>query len=136
MINKSTQVAPTPKQWEDSSPQGGSKSSALGLGVDIRTSSKKIFIETYGCQMNVYDTELVRSILAKAEYVLVPTENEADIVLLNTCAIREHAHQKVYNRIHEIKRAHSNPVMIGILGCMATNLRTDLLETVGWILIL
>ena len=86
-------------------------------------------IETYGCQMNSYDSELVCSILAKANYVLVSTEEEADVVLLNTCAIREHAHQKVYNRIHEIKRGHNgNPVMIGILGCMATNLRTDLLE--------
>ena len=90
--------------------------------------NNKVFIETYGCQMNVYDTELVCSILTKANYNLVPKEEEADIVLLNTCAIREHAHQKVYNRIHEIKRGHSNPVMIGILGCMATNLRTDLLE--------
>ena len=90
---------------------------------------KKIFLETYGCQMNVYDTELVQSILAKANYAFVPKEEEADVVLLNTCAIREHAHQKVYNRIHEIKRGHNgNPVMIGILGCMATNLRTDLLE--------
>ncbi len=79
--------------------------------------------------MNSYDSELVCSILAKANYVLVSTEEEADVVLLNTCAIREHAHQKVYNRIHEIKRGHNgNPVMIGILGCMATNLRTDLLE--------
>lgn len=86
-------------------------------------------IETYGCQMNEYDTELVRSILAKANYAFVPKEEEADVVLLNTCAIREHAHQKVYNRIHEIRRGHNgNPVMIGILGCMATNLRTELLQ--------
>ncbi|HBO96527.1 MAG TPA: tRNA (N6-isopentenyl adenosine(37)-C2)-methylthiotransferase MiaB [Candidatus Omnitrophica bacterium] len=99
------------------------------MGADNRTFSKKVFIETYGCQMNEYDTELVRSILAKAKYALVPSEEEADVVLLNTCAVREHAHQKVYNRIHEIKRGHNgSPVMIGILGCMATNLRTDLLE--------
>ncbi|MBI5149584.1 MAG: tRNA (N6-isopentenyl adenosine(37)-C2)-methylthiotransferase MiaB [Candidatus Omnitrophica bacterium] len=97
----------------------------------------KIFLETYGCQMNSYDSELVCSILAKANYALVPKEEEADVVLLNTCAIREHAHQKVYNRIHEIKRAHKRgqgpgtrdqKPLIGILGCMATNLRTDLLE--------
>lgn len=90
---------------------------------------KKVFIETFGCQMNEYDTELVRSILAKADYAFAPKEDEADVVLLNTCAVREHAHQKVYNRIHEIKRGHKGtPVMIGILGCMATNLRTELLE--------
>ena len=85
--------------------------------------------------MNVYDTELVCSILAKANYVLVPREEDADMVLLNTCAIREHAHQKVYNRIHEIRQKRKQwsvvsgqkDVMIGILGCMATNLRTELL---------
>ncbi len=98
---------------------------------------QKIFIQTWGCQMNEYDTELVRSILAKADYAFVPTEDEADIVLLNTCAIREHAHQKVYNRVHDIHRKGRNghkdtksqghKLIVGILGCMATNLRTELL---------
>ena len=131
MINRTqNNVAPNPKQGDvtpiDFSPQGARN---LKMGADNRTFSKKVFIETYGCQMNVYDTELVHSILAKANYALVSREDEADVVLLNTCAIREHAHQKVYNRIHEIKRGHNgNPVMIGILGCMATNLRTELLE--------
>ena len=77
-------------------------------GGDNRTFSRKVFIETYGCQMNSYDSELVRSILKKAEYALVPTEKEADVVLLNTCAVREHAQVKVYNRIHEIKRRKLN----------------------------
>ena len=97
--------------------------------------SKKVYIQTWGCQMNVYDTELVQSILVKANYAFVRREEEADVVLLNTCAIREHAHQKVYNRIHEIKRGSATrtggqnaKVLVGILGCMATNLRTDLLE--------
>ena len=98
---------------------------------------KKIFLETYGCQMNSYDSELVRSILVKAKYALVPSEDEADVVLLNTCAIREHAHQKVYNRVHEIHQkrrsghkdttSQGHKPLIGILGCMATNLRTELL---------
>ena len=90
---------------------------------------KNIFIETYGCQMNEYDTELVRSILQKENYVFVKNELDADIVLLNTCAIRENAHRKVYGRVHEIKHLRGErPVMIGILGCMATNLRTELLD--------
>src|SRR3989338_7264719 len=90
---------------------------------------KKIFIETYVCQMNEYDTELIKAILVKENYAFVPTENEADIVMLNTCAIRENAHRKVYGRIHDIRhRREGRPVMIGLLGCMATNLRKDLLE--------
>lgn len=79
--------------------------------------------------MNEYDTELIRSILQKEDYVFTKVESEADIVLLNTCAIREHAHRKVYGRVHEIKHLRGEkPVMIGILGCMATNLRTELLD--------
>jgi tRNA-2-methylthio-N6-dimethylallyladenosine synthase len=90
----------------------------------------KIFLETYGCQMNEYDSQLVRSILKKENYEFVTDELTADIVMLNTCAIREHAHRKVYGRVHNIRhtRGKDNPVMIGILGCMATNLRQDLLE--------
>src|SRR5258708_6638170 len=90
---------------------------------------KKIFLETYGCQMNEYDSELVRSILQKENFEFVTDELAADIVMLNTCAIREHAHRKVYGRVHNIRHARGkDPVMIGILGCMATNLRQDLLE--------
>jgi len=101
------------------------------------TEQKKIFIETYGCQMNEYDTELVKAILSKADYSFIDDETKADIVMLNTCAIREHAHRKVYGRIHEIRHKRNKlnkpnqsnkPVKIGILGCMATNLRTVLLE--------
>lgn len=98
---------------------------------------RKIFVETYGCQMNEYDTELVKAILAKEEYAFTNDVVAADIVMLNTCAIREHAHRKVYGRIHDIKFQRSqekkievaqDPVKFGILGCMATNLRTELLE--------
>jgi tRNA-2-methylthio-N6-dimethylallyladenosine synthase len=81
--------------------------------------------------MNEYDTELVRSILARAGYEFVRDELSADVVMLNTCAIRENAHRKVYGRVHEIKHLRNgsaSAVKIGILGCMATNLRTDLLE--------
>ena len=92
--------------------------------------NKKIFLETYGCQMNEYDSELIRSILKKENYEFVSEELSADIIMLNTCAIREHAHRKVFGRVQSIRHARGNkaPVMIGILGCMATNLRQDLLE--------
>jgi tRNA-2-methylthio-N6-dimethylallyladenosine synthase len=89
----------------------------------------KIFLETYGCQMNEYDSELVKAILKKENYEFVPKENDADIVMLNTCAIRENAHRKVYGRVHNIRHARDGkPVMIGILGCMATNLRQEIFE--------
>jgi len=79
--------------------------------------------------MNSYDTELVKTILTKANYSFVPKEDDADIIMLNTCAIRENAHRKVYGRVHAINdKRKKNPPMIGILGCMATNLRTDLFE--------
>ncbi len=91
---------------------------------------KRVFLETYGCQMNEYDSELVRSILRKENYEFVTDELKADIVMLNTCAIREHAHRKVYGRVHSIRhhRGKDKPVTIGILGCMATNLRQEIFE--------
>lgn len=94
---------------------------------------KSVFVETYGCQMNVYDTELVRSILSKAGYRFVDHESEADVVMLNTCSVRDNANRKVFNRVHAIKhgRGADNPVLVGVLGCMATNFRRKLLENPG-----
>lgn len=90
---------------------------------------KKVFIETYGCQMNEYDTELVKAILKKEHYEFATSAEEADVVLLNTCSIRENANRKVFNRIHQIQhQRNGNGVKIGILGCMATNFRKQLLE--------
>ncbi len=90
---------------------------------------KKVFIETYGCQMNVYDTELVKAILDKHDFEFTDNEAEAEVVLLNTCSVRENANRKVYNRIHQIKtRRNGDRVLIGILGCMATNFRQQLLK--------
>ena len=91
---------------------------------------KQVFIETYGCQMNVYDTELIKTILSKHHYDFVKDVNEADVVMLNTCSVRENANRKVYNRIHEIRNARPNKhIKIGVLGCMATNFRNCLLYT-------
>ncbi|NIA28848.1 MAG: tRNA (N6-isopentenyl adenosine(37)-C2)-methylthiotransferase MiaB [Actinobacteria bacterium] len=90
---------------------------------------KKVFIETYGCQMNEYDTEIVKTILQQEDYEFTSEEKEADVVLLNTCSVRENANRKVYGRIHSIKhRRNGEPVMIGVLGCMSTNFRKQLLE--------
>jgi tRNA-2-methylthio-N6-dimethylallyladenosine synthase len=88
--------------------------------------SKQFYIETYGCQMNEYDSLLAGKIL-ESNATQTPNAAEADIILLNTCAIRENAHQKVYNRLRELSRFHKAGAKVGILGCMAQNLREDLL---------
>ncbi len=91
---------------------------------------KKVYIETYGCQMNAYDTELVKTILGReGEYQLIDSPEEAEIVLLNTCSVRDNANRKVFNRIHQIKqKRNGDRVLIGVLGCMATNFRRQLLN--------
>ena len=90
---------------------------------------KKVYIETYGCQMNVSDSEIVASVLLEHGYSITTRPEEADVVLLNTCAIREHAEQKVRARLNVFRarkrRAH---LQIGVLGCMAERLRHKLLE--------
>lgn len=97
--------------------------------AETRT-GKKVFLRTFGCQMNEYDSELVRAILAKAGYRFTDNEAEADIILLNTCSVRENAHRKVYGHIHEIhhRQKGKKGVLVGLLGCMATGLREELLE--------
>jgi tRNA-2-methylthio-N6-dimethylallyladenosine synthase len=94
--------------------------------------TQSVFIETYGCQMNEYDTELIKSILKTHHYQFSPSEMEADIVMLNTCSVRENANRKIYGRVHEIRHNRKvqgkGKVLIGILGCMATNFRQALLE--------
>ena len=90
--------------------------------------SPAVYIETFGCQMNVYDTQLVRSILKGGGYGFADSPETADIVLLNTCAIRENAHNKVYGYLGELKHLkHEKGLVIGVLGCMAQNLKKDLL---------
>jgi tRNA-2-methylthio-N6-dimethylallyladenosine synthase len=90
---------------------------------------KKVYIETYGCQMNEYDTELIRAVLLQDGFQVVEKESEADIIMLNTCSVRDNANRKVYNRIHTLRhQRNGDPVMIGVLGCMATNFRQSLLN--------
>ncbi|MDA2916655.1 tRNA (N6-isopentenyl adenosine(37)-C2)-methylthiotransferase MiaB [Nitrospinae bacterium AH_259_B05_G02_I21] len=90
---------------------------------------KKVYVETYGCQMNEYDSEIVKTVLADRDYELVDSLSDADIVLLNTCSVRENANRKIYGRVHRIKhQRNGEEVKIGILGCMATNFRRKLLD--------
>lgn len=98
----------------------------MALNID----KQNVYIETYGCQMNFADSEVVNSILMKGGYQMVSDVNVADYVLINTCAIRDNAEQRIRKRLHELKALQrQRPWMrIGILGCMAERLQTRLLE--------
>ncbi len=92
--------------------------------------SKRAYIESYGCQMNFSDSEIVASILAKEGYTVVDKAEDADLVLLNTCSIRDKAEQTVLHRIDGLNHLKGrNPgLRVGVLGCMAERMREDLLE--------
>ncbi len=91
---------------------------------------KRVYIETYGCQMNEYDTEIVKTILKRHNYSFTDNPEQAEVVFLNTCSVRENAHQKVQQRINNLKqmRRQKKGLVLGVLGCMAQNLRNELLE--------
>jgi tRNA-2-methylthio-N6-dimethylallyladenosine synthase len=91
-------------------------------------------METFGCQMNEYDTELVRSIMKARGFQFTPVDEEADVILFNTCAIRENAHNRLYGHLARYKaRKKERGLVIGVLGCMAQNLKQELLDTRSWI---
>ncbi len=90
---------------------------------------KKLYIETYGCQMNVADSEVVASVMQMADYETTENIDDADAVFLNTCSVRDNAEQKIYHRLealNALRRKH--PLIIGVLGCMAERVKEDLLE--------
>ncbi len=89
-----------------------------------------VYIETYGCQMNVADSELVMGILKNSGYEITKDINNADVVLMNTCSIRENAEQRIYGRLGNFKnlKTGKSNLVVGILGCMAERLRKDLIE--------
>ncbi len=93
--------------------------------------SKKIYIETYGCQMNVGDSEVIFSILGKEGYERTESMDDADVILANTCSVRDNAEQRIWGRIevfHKQKEKRSG-VVVGIVGCMAERLKDKLLDT-------
>ena len=97
---------------------------------DLKNLGKKMYIESYGCQMNFSDSEIVASILGEAGYATTREIKKANLVLLNTCSIREKAEQTVRNRLEQfsgIKKSNPN-LKVGVLGCMAERLKSKLLE--------
>jgi tRNA-2-methylthio-N6-dimethylallyladenosine synthase len=90
--------------------------------------SSTVYIETYGCQMNVSDSELMLGKLAAAGYRQAEAPDGADVILVNTCAIRDHAEQRVLGRLGELRRAMKRGAVVGVMGCMAQRLGPVLLE--------
>lgn len=90
----------------------------------------RVYIETYGCQMNVSDSEIVLGVLAKSGYRTVDAPGEADVILLNTCAIRDNAERKIHERLKHLKhyKKQNRDLVVGVLGCMAERLRDKLLD--------
>jgi tRNA-2-methylthio-N6-dimethylallyladenosine synthase len=103
---------------------------ALTLGENTNNSGKKLYIESYGCAMNFADSEVVASILAKDGFQTTTNSEDADVILLNTCSIRENAEVRVRKRLHDFKKQKkSQPeLVVGILGCMAERLKQNLLD--------
>ena len=101
-------------------------------GADSKSATelKKLFIETYGCQMNVADSEVVASIMQMAGYEVCNSLDEADAVFLNTCSIRDNAEQKILNRLEYFRalRKKKRTLIVGILGCMAERVKEDLIN--------
>lgn len=103
----------------------------LKLVTDLKIGrEKKLFLESYGCQMNFSDSEIVASILIDKGFSMTQNFEEADVIFLNTCAIRENAELRVRNRLNDFKRVKkkNSKVLVGILGCMAERLKSQLLE--------
>lgn len=91
---------------------------------------KKLYIETYGCQMNTADSEVVASVMKMAGYEPAETLDEADAVFLNTCSVRDNAEQKIIHRLEALHamRKKGRSLIIGVLGCMAERVKEELLE--------
>ena len=103
-------------------------------GADFKSATavdnKKLFIETYGCQMNVADSEVIASVMQMAGYSVAETLEEADAVFMNTCSIRDNAEQRILNRLeffHSMKKKKRH-LIVGVLGCMAERVKEDLIE--------
>src|SRR5690606_21293371 len=80
---------------------------------------KKVFLETFGCQMNVSDSERVATTLSARGYEITPDQNDADVVLINTCSVREKAEQKLYTQVGRIRNSGRKKPVVGVMGCVA-----------------
>lgn len=103
-------------------------------GTDYNDKQRKLYIETYGCQMNVADSEVVASIMDTAGYTVCDNIDEADAILLNTCSIRDNAEQKILSRLDylsSLRRKRKGKLIVGVIGCMAERVKDELIERRG-----
>jgi tRNA-2-methylthio-N6-dimethylallyladenosine synthase len=107
----------------------------MALPRSDRQHTRRAYVETYGCQMNISDGELMEGILASSGYALAESPEDADVILVNTCAIREHAEQRVLGRVGELNRLkRANPdLVLGVTGCMAQRLGERLLQAAPYV---
>src|SRR6185436_4823830 len=120
------------RRWRSASIQIGTSCPELEIAYTSSPMDRRIYVETYGCQMNVADSELMLGQLKRAGYERVEKPEEADVILVNTCAIREHAEQRIYGRLGELTRhkLRRPGVILGVAGCMAQHLRSKLMQRV------
>ncbi|GDX63518.1 MAG: tRNA-2-methylthio-N(6)-dimethylallyladenosine synthase [Bacteroidota bacterium] len=106
------------------------KSDSSIRNVQDLSHQPKLYVETYGCQMNVNDTEIVQGVMNDRGYAMTDKPEQADVILLNTCAIRDNAEKKIHERLNHLKyyKKRNKDLVVGILGCMAERLRETLLE--------
>jgi tRNA-2-methylthio-N6-dimethylallyladenosine synthase len=92
---------------------------------------KKVYVETYGCQMNINDSEIVLGVMHAEGYMPADSSDDADVILLNTCAIRDNAERRIHERLFHLKHTKktNSDLVVGVLGCMAERLRAKLLDT-------
>ena len=116
-------------------PPDGLSSDDIRMADNGQGAQARVWLETYGCQMNVADLQLITGVLRRAGYVTAAKPEEADVILLNTCAIREHAEERVIRRLGDLARLkQARPeVKLGLLGCMAQHNRAALIEKAPWL---
>ena len=104
------------------------------MNEKMKGETKKLYVETYGCQMNVADTEVVASVMQTDGYELTANLEEADAVFVNTCSVRDNAEQRVVSRLQyfrSLKRGGRPRLIVGVLGCMAERAKEELVEKHG-----
>jgi tRNA-2-methylthio-N6-dimethylallyladenosine synthase len=123
--NPTLDILELPSKKHDEARQGEAFMAEFGSDTE---GGKKFYIESYGCQMNFSDSEIVASILAEAEYRPTRALESADLILVNTCSIREKAEDTVRKRLRVFEAAKKNDALVGVLGCMAERLKSKFLE--------